>query len=210
MLSGAFGPLGDEKYAGYCRDIKEAGAFLLRVISDILEMARLEAGRIEIDREPLDLDGLVAETVSTFSDEARQNGIEIVTRTASETTLLADKEAVRQVLRNLVANAVKFTPEGGAVIVKTEPRHDGALLTVEDTGIGIPAEALAKLGNPFEQVQSPLTRSHKGSGLGLAISRSLVTLHGGDMAIDSTEGVGTTVTVFFPLRPMQAAATAAA
>jgi two-component system, cell cycle sensor histidine kinase PleC len=209
MLSGAFGPLGDERYGGYCRDINEAGAFLLRVISDILDMARLEAGRIEIDREPIDLDGLVAETIASVAPEAERSGVVIAVDTAAGVTLSADKEAVRQVLANLLSNAVKFTPEGGAIRVTTGKRPAGAVITVEDTGIGIPKEALLKLGKPFEQVQSPLTRSHKGSGLGLAISRSLVALHGGEMTIDSKEGAGTKVTVFLPLRPAAPAASAA-
>jgi two-component system, cell cycle sensor histidine kinase PleC len=210
MLTGAFGPLGDERYDGYCRDINEAGAFLLRVISDILDMARLEAGRIEIDREPLDLDGLVTETVATFAPEAERSHIAIETDIAAGITLSADKEAVRQVFANLVSNAVKFTPERGTIRVATAGRADGVVVTVTDSGIGIPPEALSKLGKPFEQVQSPLTRNHKGSGLGLAISRSLVTLHGGEMTIESRAGAGTTVTVFFPLRPAGAPAATAA
>jgi len=200
MLSGAFGPLGDTKYDGYCRDINEAGTFLLRVISDILDMARLEAGRLEIDREPVDLDALVADTLRSFESEAARTRVAIVADVTAGMTLHADRDAVRQVLANLVSNAVKFTPEGGSVTIRTHRRPDGALMVVEDTGIGIPPAALEKLGRPFEQVQSPLTRSHKGSGLGLAISRSLVALHGGTMDIKSREGAGTKVTVFFPLR----------
>ncbi len=210
MLSGAFGPLGDEKYGEYCRDIRESGTFLLRIISDILDMARLEAGRIEIDREPLDLDELIAETVESYAPIAAESGIEIVTRTTPEITLSADRQAVRQVLSNLISNAVKFTPEGGTIDVRTSRRRDGLVLVVEDTGIGIPQEALEKLGQPFEQVQSPLTRSHKGSGLGLAISRSLVALHGGRMDIVSREGAGTKVTVVLPFRPGSTGSAAAA
>jgi two-component system cell cycle sensor histidine kinase PleC len=209
MLSGAFGPLGDERYGGYCRDINEAGAFLLRVISDILEMARLEAGRIEIDHEPLDLDGLVTAKVEAFAPEAEKSGVAIETDISAKLTLSADKEAIAQVVSNLVSNAIKFTPEGGTIRVATARHADGAVITVEDSGIGIAQSALAKLGRPFEQVQSPLTRNHKGSGLGLAISRSLVALHGGEMAIDSKEGAGTRVTVFLPLRPAVAAVAAA-
>jgi two-component system cell cycle sensor histidine kinase PleC len=209
MLSGAFGPLGDERYGGYCRDINEAGAFLLRVISDILDMARLEAGRIEIDREPLDLDALVADTVSAFAPEAERSSVALDTKLAAATMLAVDKEAVRQVVANLVSNAVKFTPEGGAVHVATAKATDGVIVTVVDSGIGIPSDSLAKLGKPFEQVQSPLTRTHKGSGLGLAISRSLVALHGGEMTIDSRPGAGTTVTVFLPFRPIAGTASAA-
>jgi two-component system cell cycle sensor histidine kinase PleC len=124
--------------------------------------------------------------------------------------LSADRQAVRQVLLNLVSNAVKFTPEGGLIRIEASRKRDGVLLVVADTGIGIPQPALAKLGRPFEQVQSPLTRNHQGSGLGLAISRSLVALHGGEMDIVSQEGVGTKVAVFFPLRPGQSPKAAAA
>jgi two-component system cell cycle sensor histidine kinase PleC len=210
MLAGAFGPLGDEKYFEYCRDIQESGRFLLRVISDILEMARLEAGQIEIDREPLDVGEIVAETAEAHGADAARSGVRIVTETLPGLTLSADRQAVRQVLFNLVSNAVKFTPEGGLIRIEASRRRDGVLLIVQDSGIGIPQPALAKLGRPFEQVQSPLTRNHKGSGLGLAISRSLVALHGGEMDIVSQEGVGTKVAILFPLRPGQSPKTAAA
>jgi two-component system cell cycle sensor histidine kinase PleC len=210
MLSGAFGPLGDEKYGEYCRDIRESGSFLLKVISDILDMARLEAGRIEIDREPLELDRIVKEAVAAYSTDAERSGVRILAETMPGLTLLADREAVRQILFNLVSNAVKFTPEGGTVRLETDRQREGVFLVVEDTGIGIPQNALAKLGQPFEQVQSPLTRNHQGSGLGLAISRSLVELHGGEMEIVSEEGVGTKVTVFFPFRPTRSPQVAAA
>ena len=210
MLSGAFGPLGDEKYSEYCTDIRESGSFLLRIISDILEMARLEARRIEIDREPLELATIVAETLEVYGPDAERNGIAVAIEADADVALSADRQAVRQVLFNLFSNAVKFTPAGGTIRIGTSRRSDGALIVVEDTGIGIPQAALAKLGRPFEQVQSPLTRSHKGSGLGLAISRSLVALHGGEMDIVSEEGAGTRVTVFLPFRPASASRASAA
>ncbi|MDQ3560048.1 MAG: ATP-binding protein [Pseudomonadota bacterium] len=210
MLSGAFGPLGDEKYAEYSRDIQESGHFLLRIISDILDMARLEAGRIEIDREPLDLDRIVDDAVEAYRLEAQRAGVEILKDTQPGLTLLADRQAVCQVLFNLVSNAVKFTPEGGLIRVQTSRGHEGVLLVIEDTGIGIPTPALSKLGRPFEQVQSPLTRNHKGSGLGLAISRSLIALHGGQMDIVSRVGNGTKVSVLFPSRPGTSPKSAAA
>jgi two-component system cell cycle sensor histidine kinase PleC len=201
MISGSFGPLGDEKYGEYCRDIQDAGRFLLKVISDILDMARLEAGRIEIDREPLHLDELIAETLKVYWSEAERSGVRMVGEAHPGLTLSADRQAIRQILFNLVSNAVKFTPEGGVVRIEAGRRPEGVMLIVEDTGIGIPADALDKLGRPFEQVQSPLTRTHKGSGLGLAIARSLVVLHGGSMDIASEEGIGTRVTVLFPVNP---------
>ena len=198
MLSGAFGPLGDDKYAEYCRDIRESGSFLLRIISDILDMARIEAGRIEIDREVLPLDEIVAETVSAYAAEAASRGVRIITDTEPGLTLSADRKALRQILFNLVSNAVKFTPEGGLVRIKSGRSKDGVIVAIADTGVGIPQWALSRLGRPFEQVQSQMTRDHKGSGLGLAISRSLVALHGGEMDIMSKESVGTNVTLFFP------------
>ena len=210
MLSGAFGPLGDEKYGEYCRDIRESGAFLLRIISDILEMARLDAGQIEIDREPLDLEDLIQESLDVYAGDAERSGIDILTDLVPGLTLHADGQAIRQIVSNLISNAVKFTPQGGLIRVRTLRASDGVAIIVEDTGIGIPQDALVKLGRPFEQVQSPLTRSHKGSGLGLAISRSLVSLHGGEMDILSTPGVGTKVTVVFPIRPERSDAVVAA
>ena len=116
---------------------------------------------------------------------------------------------MRHLLTNLVSKAKKLTTECGAITIRTSRDRSGVLVTVADTGIGIPAAALEKLGRPFEQVQSPLTRNHKGSGLGLAISRSLVSLHGGEMRIDSKEGEGTTVSVFFPFNPPRLAGVAA-
>ena len=183
MLSGAFGPLGDEKYAEYCRDIHESGTFLLRVISDILDMARLEAGRIEIDREPLDLDLAIAdETLEGFQADAERSRIAHRRRHQRRASpSRPTSEAVRQVLFKPRLERREIHARGRRRSDPHEPRSERRAGDVEDTGIGIPAAALEKLGRPFEQVQSPLTRSHKGSGLGLAISRSLVALHGGEM-----------------------------
>jgi two-component system cell cycle sensor histidine kinase PleC len=200
MLASTHAALGDEKYREYCRDIQASGRFLLGIISDILDMARLESGQIEIDREPLDVDLLVREAVETYGPIAERGGVTILVETEPGLAVSADRQAIRQVLFNLVSNAVKFTPERGRVRIACSRAGAGIELIVEDTGIGIPPEALAKLGRPFEQVQSPLTRRHKGSGLGLAIARSLVALHGGTMDIVSTEGAGTTVRAHIPER----------
>jgi two-component system cell cycle sensor histidine kinase PleC len=111
----------------------------------------------------------------------------------------ADKRAVKQVLLNLLSNAVKFTPAGGSIYLKGAAKDGFITIAVEDTGIGIPASALPKIGRPFEQVESQHSKSHKGTGLGLALSRSLVELHGGTLTIESTEGVGTTVSFTLPV-----------
>ena len=200
MLSGAFGPLGDDKYGEYCRDIQESGRFLLRIINDILEMAQLEGGGVDLELEEVALDALVGEVAAGYLAEAEAGGVALVDEMPALAPIRADRKAVRQIVCNLLSNAVKFTPAGGTVRVAGAALGDpaGILLEVEDTGIGIPEHALAKLGRPFEQVESQLTRSHKGSGLGLAIARYLVALHGGEMHIASTEGIGTRVSIFLP------------
>ncbi len=203
MLSGVSGDPGDEKYREYCADIRQSGHFLLEIISDILDMTRLESGRISLDFEPVDLAALIAETVRAFAAEAEQSQVRLETDISGDLELIADRRAIRQILFNLVSNAIKFTNEGGDVRIIARHTNEGSVLVIEDTGIGIPEDALNKLGRPFEQVQSPLTRSHKGSGLGLAISRSLAILHHGTMTISSTPGVGTKVTIVLPDHPHQ-------
>ncbi len=198
MLSGAFGDLGDEKYHEYCTDIRQSGHFLLEIISDILDMTRLESGQISLDLEPIDLGNLIAETIQAFSADAEQSQVRLETDIADDLTLTADRKAIRQILFNLVSNAIKFTTGGGDVWIVCHRTSDGVMLVIEDTGIGIAEDALEKLGRPFEQVQSQLTRNHKGSGLGLAIAHSLAALHHGSMTISSTQGVGTAVTVILP------------
>ncbi|ODN70569.1 ATP-binding protein [Methylobrevis pamukkalensis] len=129
---------------------------------------------------------------------AVDRSIQFVTDFAVPGPIVADRRAIKQITLNLVSNALKFTPLGGRIRIRTEMTGDIARLTVEDTGIGIPAEALAQLGRPFVQVENQMTRKHPGSGLGLAIARSLTELHGGTMRIESQEGVGTTVIIDMP------------
>ncbi len=201
MLSGAFGDLGDDKYREYCADIRQSGQFLLEIISDILDMTRLESERISLELEPIDLAALIGETVQAFAAEAAQSGVRLETDIADDLQLVADRKAVRQILFNLVSNAVKFTSQDGEVRIVARHGGEAIALAIEDTGIGIPEESLSKLGRPFEQVQGQLTKNHKGSGLGLAIARSLTALHGGSMTISSTPGIGTAVTVVLPDHP---------
>ena len=120
---------------------------------------------------------------------------------------VADRRAVKQILLNLISNAVKFTAKGGCVTVRANATKTHARIEITDTGIGIPAEALGKIGRPFFQVENQFTKSHKGSGLGLAISGSLAQMHGGDMDIRSTPGEGTSITIVLPLQPIGDAAT---
>jgi two-component system cell cycle sensor histidine kinase PleC len=204
MGSGMFGKLGTDKYREYCRDILASGRFLLDVINDILDMSRIEAGRMKLDREPLALDQTVAESLRVVSGRANAKGIALVSQMELGLTLEADRRAMKQIAINLLSNAVKFTPDGGTVTVRGRALADRAVLMIADTGIGIEAQSLARLGRPFEQVESPLTKTYQGSGLGLAIAKSLVQLHGGTMRLKSRPGAGTVVYVTVPRGAVQA------
>jgi two-component system cell cycle sensor histidine kinase PleC len=198
MRSGMFGDLGSAKYHEYCGDIHDSGTYLLNVISDILDMSKIEAGRVNLSLDSFGLDEVIAECTRIMTPQADDRGIRLDTRLGAPAPMVADRRAVKQVALNLLSNALKFTPRSGKVTVSTEISGDGITLVVADTGIGIPRPALEQLGRPFVQVENQLTRKHPGSGLGLAIARSLVELHGGRMTIDSAEGLGTTVTVRMP------------
>ncbi|MFD2252041.1 two-component system cell cycle sensor histidine kinase PleC [Pseudochelatococcus lubricantis] len=198
MESGIFGELGNEKYHEYCRDIRQSGKYLLDVISDILDMSRIEAGRIRLACESLAVDTVMREAARAVTRDAELKGLALAVETLPETAISADPRAVEQILGHILRNAVKFTPEGGRVTLRARVSGPNIHLYVEDTGIGIPAEALKKLGRPFEQVETEFARSYKGSGLGLAIARSLAELHGGALRIRSSVGNGTVVMVSLP------------
>jgi two-component system, cell cycle sensor histidine kinase PleC len=135
------------------------------------------------------------------STRAQDKQLELVAKISPQLGLRADRRALKQVVLNLLSNAVKFTPAGGRVTMRGRVAGDCIVLAIADTGIGIAKDALARLGRPFEQVESQLTKSHQGSGLGLAIAKSLVELHGGRMRIRSTLGKGTLVVVRMPVDP---------
>jgi two-component system cell cycle sensor histidine kinase PleC len=198
MESGMFGPLGAEKYHEYCHDIRESGNYLLDVINDILDMSKIEAGRTRLELETLELDQILGESVRVIAGRAAEKFLEIKVDVEKAIALNADRRALKQIVLNLLSNAVKFTPDGGRVTIRGETTGADIMIAIEDTGIGIPKDALANLGKPFEQVESQLTKSHQGSGLGLAIAKSLTELHGGSMRIRSTQGVGTIVLVSLP------------
>ena len=204
-----FGPLGSEKYEEYCTDIHSSGIHLLGVINDILDMSKIEAGQMQLDREVIDLAPLVEETARLVSVTAQKKSISVEQQIASGLPMTADRRAIKQVLLNLLSNAAKFTGEGGRIAVRARKTSCAVTVTIEDTGIGIPKAALRKIGQPFEQVQNQFAKSQGGSGLGLAISKSLTELHGGAMRIRSTEGVGTIVSVRIPLQCREARAEAA-
>jgi two-component system, cell cycle sensor histidine kinase PleC len=201
MESEMFGPLGAGKYREYCGDIRGSGQFLLDVINDILDMSKIEAGRIRLDFEDLDLNALLADSMRVVTARAQDKRLDVDAHISPDLHLRADRRAVKQIFLNLLSNAVKFTPEGGRITVRGRTTRECLVLAIADTGIGIAKDALNRLGRPFEQVESQLTKSHQGSGLGLAIAKSLADLHGGSMRIRSTPGHGTLVVVRLPLNP---------
>lgn len=189
------GPIGTEKYIEYAEDINRSGQFLLEVINDILDMSKIEAGRIELEMKDLLLSKVVGEALRIAGPRAAEDNIDLVNTVTGNDVIAADQRAIKQVLINLLTNAIKFTPANGQVTISGAAVSDGYEITIKDNGIGISAEDIQKLGKPFTQVESQHTNSKGGSGLGLAISRSLVEMHGGSLTITSEENVGTTVSI---------------
>jgi two-component system, cell cycle sensor histidine kinase PleC len=198
MESEMFGPLGADKYVEYSRDIRESGEYLLEVINDILDMSKIEAGGIRLAPEAVELDSLLTDCIRVVSTRAGEKNLALHAEVEPTIQLEADRRALKQITLNLLSNAVKFTPDGGAVGVRARLRGGKVSIAIKDNGIGIARQALHKLGRPFEQVESQLTKRHQGSGLGLAIAKSLVELHGGTMRIRSQLGRGTMVVVRLP------------
>ncbi|MGO4713877.1 PAS domain-containing sensor histidine kinase [Bradyrhizobium sp. 2TAF24] len=198
MGSGMFGRLGSEKYQEYCHDILTSGRYLLEVINDILDMSKIEAGRMKLDLEPLDLGQTLAESLRVVSGRAQDKKLALKAEIVGGVTVTADRRAMKQIAINLLSNAVKFTPDGGSVTVRSRALPDRVVLMIADTGIGITRQSLTRLGRPFEQVESQLTKTYHGSGLGLAIAKSLTKLHGGSMRLRSKIGSGTVVYVTVP------------
>jgi two-component system, cell cycle sensor histidine kinase PleC len=202
MQQTLFGPLGHPKYQEYARDILASGNYLLEVINDILDMSKIEAGRMSLDVGSVDLADIVADCIKVVSQSAAERNITLARHGPQRLPLEADRRALKQVFLNLLANAVKFTRDGGSVDVHLSRSRGYVKIAIRDTGIGIAEADIAKLGQPFEQVENQFSKSHQGSGLGLAISRALVELHGGSLRITSREGQGTTVACTLPLRPV--------
>jgi two-component system cell cycle sensor histidine kinase PleC len=199
MSSGMFGDLGSDKYHEYCNDILTSGNYLLDVINDILDMSKIEAGRVKLDLEPLDLAQTLIESLRVVSGRAENKNLTLTAEIEGEIPIVADRRAMKQIAVNLLSNAVKFTRDGGRVTVRSRLQGDSIVMLIADTGIGIAPQSLARLGRPFEQVESQLAKSYHGSGLGLAIAKSLANLHGGSMMLRSTLGAGTVVRVRLPV-----------
>ena len=198
MSQEMFGTMGSPKYVEYASDIRKSGQFLLDVINDILDMSKIEAGRVDMEFSDVELNVMLDDVLRLVGSRAAEGKIELVQDVSDIENFTADRRALKQVFINLLSNAVKFTPEGGKVTIKARQDLDSVIIQIVDTGIGIPQRDIEKLGKPFEQVENQFTKSKGGSGLGLAISKSLVDLHNGLLTISSKVGVGTTVTVRIP------------
>jgi len=198
MLQGIFGPV-EKKYGEYVGLINKAGLHLLEVISDILDMSKVEAGKFELQLEHLDLAGLIGDCAALMRHSFEERKIVLSTELPAEVpSLTADRRALKKILINLLSNAVKFTPKGGEVLVSVRTSAEFLEIAVRDTGVGIPKAALERLGRPFEQANNNSRVAREGAGLGLALVYGLARLHGGSVRIDSTEHVGTAVTVALP------------
>jgi two-component system, cell cycle sensor histidine kinase PleC len=208
MSQEMFGPLGAAKYNEYASDIGKSGQFLLDVINDILDMSKIEAGRVELEPANVDLRSVMDDVLRLVAPRAAEGKIALGLELEKDLNVFADRRAIKQVLINLISNAIKFTPEGGSVTVKIKALPETVSVQIIDTGIGIPQRDIQKLGRPFEQVENQFTKSKSGSGLGLAISKSLVDLHGGTLKITSKVGQGTTVHVELPITPVKIAVSA--
>ena len=203
MEQGLFGPLGHAKYQEYARDIHQSGTYLLEVINDILDMSKIEAGRMTLDIDNIDVADIVENSMKVVGQSAAERDISLSRHGPSRLMVEADRRALKQVFLNLLSNAVKFTRDGGSVDVHLSRTRGLVRIAIKDTGIGIAEADIMKLGRPFEQVENQFSKSHQGSGLGLAISRALVELHGGNLQIKSREGQGTTVTCTLPIKAVR-------
>ncbi len=195
-----FGALGEQRYRDYARMIHESGEHLLQVVNDILDMSKIEAGKLKLVKEPFDVGSLIASCAEVMRHAADAKSLSLVSEVApGMPELVADKRACKQMLLNVISNAIKFTDPGGSVRVTAREESGMVELIVADTGIGIAEQDLPKLGNPFVQADNAYNRSHDGAGLGLSVVKGLARLHGGRLEIASKLGHGTTTTILLPL-----------
>ena len=207
MAGEMFGPLGDPRYKGYCADILKSGQHLLSLINDILDMAKIEAGKMTLHYEPVSLIEICEDAIRLMRGKAEDSGLVLMLEAPELPDIEADYRGLKQVMLNLISNAVKFTPEGGEISVTLSRAAGRVRVAVTDTGIGIAAEDLVRLAQPFEQVEGQHSKTTQGTGLGLSLTKALIELHQGEMLMESKPGVGTTVSFVIPMtRPVAPAA----
>lgn len=195
LLAGTLGDIENPLHREYLAIIRTAGEHLLNLINDILDLSRIEAGKLELEETEFDVEDVIADAVRLTAERAGSVGLVVSTRIAPDLPFVrADERQIKQVIINLISNAIKFTDPGGKIIISAAISDTGGLeVRIEDNGVGISAENLERVQQPFIQVADAMTRQHTGSGLGLAIVRSIIKLHGGTTHLESELGKGTTV-----------------
>jgi signal transduction histidine kinase len=195
-----FGPIGNERYLEYIKDIHTSSLHLLSIINDVLDMSKIEAGKIELAKELVQIQNVLSEVMRMVHERARSRNIELTAQLSDDNVeIWADERSMKQIFLNLLSNAIKFSKEGGQIyvrIVTDEP--DIAVLEIEDHGIGMSEEEQERALQPFGQAKPVTTRNYGGTGLGLPITKGLVEAHGGTMTIDSRAGHGTLVRIVLP------------
>ncbi len=199
MREQSLGALGNPRYIEYAGDIHDSGNHLLSLINDVLDFSKAEAGRLELNEEPLDVVATLKDCIRLTTLDAREAGIEVATELpGSLPTVVADARRLKQIVLNLLSNALKFTPSGGRLRISVALDEGGLALRFADTGVGMSAEQIPIAMEAFGQVDSRLSRKYQGTGLGLPLSQHLARAHGGALTIDSRPGEGTTVTLHLP------------
>ena len=199
MSSEMFGPLGHPRYKEYAGDILSSGQHLLSLINDILDMSKIEAGKLNLRFEPVVVDEVVEDTLRLVRQKAERAGLKLRVHLPQLPEITADFRALKQILLNLLTNAVKFTPTGGTLTISAIATETNVHITVADTGIGIARKDMERLARPFEQIENQFSKSKEGTGLGLALTKSLIEMHNGRFEVDSILGEGTTCTVVLPI-----------
>ncbi len=198
MADELYGPLGDKRYAEYSKSILSSGRHLLELINDVLDMAKIEAGKFNINPRNISLSETISQVIHMLDMRAEEKNIIVETDLDDNDEIQADQRAVRQIVINLLSNAIKFTNSGGRILVRTREDGDNMILSVIDTGIGIDKKYLPRLGYAFEQVENDHAKASQGTGLGLALCRAFAEMHGGSINIISKVGVGTRVNIVLP------------
>jgi signal transduction histidine kinase/CheY-like chemotaxis protein len=195
-----FGPIGVPKYKEYIGLIHESGTHLLSLINDVLDLSKIEAGRMELDRRQISIDDLAASSTRLMEGLAKDRQIKLLVQAMPGcTSIYGDERSLKQIIINLLSNALKFTEAGGRVTLSFAGSDGGGCaLTVIDTGIGMTADDIVKALDPFGQVDGEIARQHHGTGLGLPLVKAMAEAHGGSLIVDSEPGIGTTMTVYLP------------
>jgi two-component system, cell cycle sensor histidine kinase PleC len=199
MEANMFGPLGHERYQEYAGDIGKSGEYLLAVVSDILDMAAIEAGRVNLERERVALSDLCEGARLKHQRLADGRGVELSIRVDGPLHVIGDRKSLSQIIDNMLRNAVKYTRDGSCVGLRAKRHGDAIQLFFEDNGAGIADDMIERMGRPFEQTGSVIENGYKGSGLGFSISKSLAELHGGSIKVRSKIGAGTVMMVTLPV-----------